>query len=145
LPRFGETLGNSVQAGLTFDTVRSRMRLESGRLIVDDFRLNGPSSAIVASGTTNLKSESLNFQAVVVPKLDVSGASVLAGTIVNPAVGVGAFLTQWLLQAPLQRAMTVRYHVTGTWADPLLNDVALPSEAELKNREADKKIDDLYR
>ncbi len=145
LPRFGQTLDNSVQEGLTFDTVRSRMRLDSGRLFVDDFRLNGPSSAIVASGMTNLKTESLDFQAVVVPKLDVSGASVLAGTIVNPAVGVGAFLTQWLLQAPLQRALTVRYHVTGTWAEPLLNDVALPSEAELKSREADKKIDDLYR
>src|SRR5690606_7109813 len=79
LPKFGETLGNSVQSGLTFDTIRSRMRLDAGRLFVEDFRLNGPSSAIVASGMTDLKSESLDFQAVVVPKLDVSGASVLAG------------------------------------------------------------------
>ena len=145
LPRFGETLGNSVQSGLTFDTIRSRMRLDAGRLFVEDFRLNGPSSAIVASGMTDLSSESLDFQAVVVPKLDVSGASVLAGTIVNPAVGVGAFLTQWLLQAPLQRALTVKYHVTGRWAEPILNDMALPTDAELKSRESDKKIDDLYR
>ena len=63
----------------------------------------------------------------------------------NPAVGVGAFLTQWLLQAPLQRALTVNYHVTGNWSKPLLNDVALPSEEELKNREAEKKVDELYR
>ncbi|MGO3122647.1 MAG: YhdP family phospholipid transporter [Advenella sp.] len=145
LPKFGETLGNSVQSGLTFDTVRSRMRLDAGRLFVEDFRLNGPSSAIVASGMTDLQSESLDFQAVVVPKLDVSGASVLAGTIVNPAVGVGAFLTQWLLQAPLQRALTVKYHVTGNWAKPLLNDMALPSEAELKSRESERKMDELYR
>ncbi|HLU04563.1 MAG TPA: AsmA-like C-terminal region-containing protein, partial [Advenella sp.] len=145
LPKFGETLGNSVQSGLTFDTIRSRMRLDAGRLFVEDFRLNGPSSAIVASGMTDLKSESLDFQAVVVPKLDVSGASVLAGTIVNPAVGVGAFLTQWLLQAPLQRALTVKYHVTGNWDKPLLNDMALPSEAELKSRESERKMDELYR
>ncbi|PJX23823.1 hypothetical protein CAP48_12150 [Advenella sp. S44] len=145
LPKFGETLGNSVQSGLTFDTMRSRLRLDAGRLFVEDFRLNGPSSAIVASGATNLKTESLDFQAVVVPKLDVSGASVLAGTIVNPAVGVGAFLTQWLLQAPLQRALTVKYHVTGNWDKPLFNDMALPSDAELKSREAEKKVDELYR
>ena len=145
LPRFGQTLGNSMQEGLSFDTVRSRLRFDSGRLFVDDFRLNGPSSAIVASGMTNLKTENLDFQAVVVPKLDVSGASVLAGTIVNPAVGVGAFLTQWLLQAPLQRALTMRYHVTGNWTEPLLNDVPLPSETELKASDPDARIDDLYR
>ena len=145
LPQFGKTLGNSVQQGLSFDTARGRIRVRQGQLMVDDFRLNGPSSAIVASGNTDLKAESLNFQAVVVPKLDVSGASVLAGAIVNPAVGVGAFLTQWLLQAPLQRALTVRYHVTGTWSDPLLDDVALPTEQELKDQQAQKRIDDLYR
>lgn len=145
LPQFGKTLGNSVQQGLSFDTARGRVRVRQGQLTVDDFRLNGPSSAIVASGNTDLKAESLNFQAVVVPKLDVSGASVLAGAIVNPAVGVGAFLTQWLLQAPLQRALTVRYHVTGTWSDPLLDDVALPTEQELKDQQAQNRIDELYR
>ena len=59
---------------------------------------------------------------MVVPNLDMSGASVAAG-IINPIVGVGAFLTQWLLKAPLSKAMTVHYDVSGTWADPQLREL----------------------
>ena len=145
IPEFGSTLGNSFKDGVSFDMVRSKLDMTRGNVQVSDFRLNGPAVAIVASGMTNINTESLDFQAVVVPNLDISGAAILTGVIVNPVVGVGAFLSQWLLQAPLQRSLTARYFVRGTWSEPIINDVVLPTEEKLKEKEASKKIDDLYR
>jgi len=52
-------------------------------------------------------------------RVNASGAAIAAG-IINPLVGLGALLTQWLLKEPLARAMTARYTVTGTWSDPVL-------------------------
>lgn len=132
-------------AGLQFDYVRGHFNLAQQRLNVADFRLDGPLVAVVAMGHTNLHSKQLDFQAVAVPKIEMSGAAILSGIIVNPVVGVGAFLTQWLLQEPLGRALTQRFHVTGNWDQVKLDDVPLPSEEQLKEKDTQRKIDDLYR
>ncbi|NLY63855.1 MAG: AsmA family protein [Alcaligenaceae bacterium] len=145
IPDFGSTLGNSFKNGVSFDNIRAKLEMDKSAVHVSDFRLSGPAVAIVANGKTNIKNETLDFQAVAIPNLDVSGAAVLTGVIVNPVVGVGAFLSQWLLQAPLQRSLTAHYSVRGTWSEPIINDVALPTEEELKADKAAQKIERLYR
>ncbi len=132
-------------AGLQFDYVRGHFDLTQQRLNVADFRLDGPLVAVVAMGHTHLQSKQLDFQAVAVPKIEMSGAAILSGIIVNPIVGVGAFLTQWLLQEPLGRALTQRFHVTGNWDQVKLDDVPSPSDEQLKDKDTQRKIDDLYR
>jgi uncharacterized protein YhdP len=42
---------------------------------------------------------------------------------VNPLIGLGAFVTQWLLKQPLARAMTMEYAVTGSWDDPRIEPI----------------------
>ena len=44
----------------------------------------------------------------------MSGAAVLTGVLVNPAVGVAAFLSQWLLRSPMEQGLTQRFKVGGT-------------------------------
>lgn len=131
--------------GLQFDYARGQFALEQQGISVADFRLDGPLVAVVAMGNTHLLSKNVDFQAVAVPKIEMSGAAILSGIIVNPIVGVGAFLTQWLLQEPLSRVLTQYFHVTGTWDQIRLDDVPLPSEEQLKDKNAQRKIDDLYR
>jgi uncharacterized protein YhdP len=53
----------------------------------------------------------------VVPELNTASAS-LAYAAINPAVGLGAFLGQWLLREPLRQASAREFHVTGRWDDP---------------------------
>src|SRR5690606_968858 len=74
-------------------------------------------------GNSNIIDETLDMQAVIVPNLDVSGAAIAAGIAINPVIGIGAFLSQWLLKNPLARAMTVRYRATGTWDDPVITEI----------------------
>src|SRR5690606_23340324 len=86
----------------------------------------GPVGTIVIGGNIDLINELLDLQAVVIPSLDISGAAVAAGIAINPIVGVGAFLTQWLLQVPLAKAMTVQYQISGKWDDPKIKELEGP-------------------
>ena len=110
--------------GFPFDNLRGTILVNKGIVTTDNYRVVGPLGTVVIGGNVNLSSEQLNLQAVVVPNLDVSGAAIAAGIAINPIVGIGAFLTQWLLQAPLAKAMTAQYQISGNWDDPKVKEVA---------------------
>ncbi len=110
--------------GFPYDKLRGALVLDNGVMHADDYRVVGPIGTIVLGGDVDLITENLNLQAVVVPSLDVSGAAIAAGIAINPIVGIGAFLTQWLLQGPLAKAMTVEYRIHGDWDDPRIEEVA---------------------
>lgn len=114
------------QDGLPFDQLRGTLSLDQGLATMQDYKMIGPAGTLLLEGTAHIVDERLDMQAVVVPSLDASGASVAAGIAINPLVGLGAFVTQWLLKEPLARAMTKRYDITGTWDDPQLHEVSLP-------------------
>ena len=112
--------GSLLRDGFPFDTIRSRLVLGDGLARTDGVTVNSPVATIVLAGDTNLSAETWNLEAAVVPKLDASGAAIAAGIAVNPLIGLGAFLTQWVLKEPLARALTAQYTVRGTWDEPRL-------------------------
>jgi uncharacterized protein (TIGR02099 family) len=126
--------------GFPYDRLRGTLLLNDGIMNTDDYRVVGPVGTIVIAGDINLISERLNLEAVVVPNLDVSGAAIAAGIAINPIVGIGAFLTQWLLQAPLAKAMTARYHIEGDWDDPKISDVVVPPEGQAAKKETPRAV-----
>ena len=99
------------------------MTLGGGVARTEGLKVNSPVATIVLAGDTDLAAETWNLEAAVVPKLDASGAAIAAGIAVNPLIGLGAFLTQWLLKEPLARALTAQYTVRGSWDDPKLEPV----------------------
>ncbi|WP_459614648.1 YhdP family protein [Bordetella sp. 2513F-2] len=112
-----------LREGFPFDTVRGDVSVSKGVVSTDGYKINGPVAAIVLGGTSDIVAERWDLQAVVIPNLDASGAAVATALAVNPLIGLGAFLTQWLLKQPLARAMTMEYTVTGSWDDPKLAPV----------------------
>lgn len=115
--------------GYPYDNLKGTIAVSKGVTTTDNYRVTGPVGTIVIGGKSNLIHETVDLRAVVIPNLDVSGAAIAAGIAINPIVGVGAFLTQWLLQQPLAKAMTVEYRVSGTWDDPQIEEVAPASKA----------------
>jgi uncharacterized protein (TIGR02099 family) len=113
---------NPLRKGFPFDTIRGHVRVASGVITTDDYKINGPVATIALAGSSFIIDRTWNVRAVVVPHLDASGAAIVAGLAVNPLVGLGAFVTQWLLQSPLARALTAQYTVTGSWDDPKIGD-----------------------
>ena len=138
--------------GFPFDTIRGHMKLSDGVLRTDGYKVNGPVAAIVLAGDVNVVQERWNLKAVVIPNLDASGAAVVTALAVNPLIGLGAFVTQWLLKHPLASAMTMEYAVTGTWDDPKIDPLdgsgkpvpkqtPRPADAPVRRRKSSSSIE----
>lgn len=110
--------------GFPFDSLSGTMHIADGHMSMNNYRVSGPVGTINLGGDVDLEKETLKLQALVLPNLDMSGATLAAGIAINPIVGLGAFLTQWLLRDPLSKAMSVRYKVDGNWDDPKLTEEA---------------------
>lgn len=115
-----------MQQGFPFDTLQGQIKMKDGVMHSENYRVTGPVATIVIAGDVDLPKETLDLYAVLVPNLDVSGAAIAAGIAVNPIVGVGAFLTQWLLKQPMSKAMTVEYRVKGDFDAPSVEEVNGP-------------------
>ena len=122
LPNLDRGLSGLTKEGFPFDQLRGKLELSQGVVHAPGYKVIGPVGTILLEGSSNIIDETLDLQAVIVPNLDVSGAAIAAGIAINPVIGVGAFLSQWLLKNPLARAMTARYRVTGTWDDPIVTE-----------------------
>ncbi len=118
--------------GFPFNTLKGTLNIKHGVVHTHDYRVVGPAGTVVLEGTANLVSNTLDMQAAVVPNLDVSGAAIAAGIALNPIVGVGAFLTQLLLQTPLEKAMAARYQITGNLAEPTISEMATTTHERAK-------------
>ena len=134
LSRLDVDLFGAAREGFPFDNLTGRMTLRAGKVELENYRVVGPAGTIRLQGQVDIQAETLDLTAVVAPNLDVSGAAIAAIFAVNPAVGVGAFLTQWLMQAPLSESLSVTYAVSGSIDDPQLKEVAEPPVPRRKPR-----------
>ncbi|NYT69962.1 YhdP family protein [Pusillimonas noertemannii] len=127
LATFSMNPASIFKEGFPFDRVAGTLHISDGVMTTNDYRVTGPVATISIGGDVDLKTEKIDLQAMVVPRLDVSGATVAAGIAINPIVGLGAFVTQWLLSKPLSKAMTAHYDVSGDLNAPQLNEVSAPT------------------
>lgn len=130
--------GSLFKGGFPFDRIAGTLHIQDGIMTTNDYQVTSPVATISIGGDINLTSEKLDLQAMVVPKLDVSGATVAAGIAINPIVGLGAFVTQWLLSKPLSQAMTVHYDVDGDLNSPQLHEVSAPTQKHHESPHADR-------
>ena len=114
LPEINKIFINQGTNSINYSYLRFHLGLKEGRLWLPDFRLDSPLLGLVAQGQGNLRTDAIDLDVVAVPRLDMSGAAVLTGVLVNPAVGVAAFLSQWLLRSPMEQGLTQRFKVGGT-------------------------------
>jgi uncharacterized protein (TIGR02099 family) len=109
--------------GLAFDSIESTLTIDQGTMrTVEPLRIFGPAAQIEMQGVTDLRHETQDLRVVVRPELG-GLAAVGAAALVNPAVGAAALVANTVLQKPLNRLFSYRYHVTGTWSDPLVDKV----------------------
>ena len=112
--------------GFAFDFVRGDARIERGVVSTNNLQMKGVNAAVLMEGSADIVRETQDLKAVVVPELNAGTASLIA-TAINPAVGLGTFLAQFLLNQPLQSAATQTFHISGTWADPKIDKVPRPA------------------
>ncbi|MBA2721514.1 MAG: TIGR02099 family protein [Methylibium sp.] len=105
------------EQGFAFDSVSGDATLEQGVASTRNLRMRGVQAVVLMEGSADTVRETQDLQVWVVPEIN-AGAASLAVAVINPAVGLGSFLAQWLLRRPLALAGTREFHVTGPWAEP---------------------------
>ena len=107
--------------GLAFDSIEGKLAVRKGVMrTIEPLRIAGPAAQVEMQGETDLKSETQDLQLTVRPELG-GLAAVGTAALVNPVVGAAALVANTVLQKPLNRLFSYRYHVTGTWSDPQID------------------------
>ena len=115
--------------GFAFDFVRGKVTVKQGVASTNNLQMKGVNAAVLMEGTADIVREQQDIRAVVVPEINAGTASLIA-TAINPAIGLGTFLAQFLLREPLQSATTQEFHISGSWADPKVEKVEQPKPAK---------------
>lgn len=108
--------------GFAFDFVRGDARMEKGVLFTNNLQMKGVNAAVLMEGSADIARERQDLKVVVVPEINAGTASLIA-TAINPAIGLGTFLANFLLRQPLQSAATQQFRITGSWADPQVDKI----------------------
>jgi uncharacterized protein YhdP len=103
--------------GFSFDSVRGDVQIEQGMAATHNLQMKGVNAAVLMEGRADIAKETQDIKVVVVPEISAGTASLIAGWL-NPVVGLGTFLAQWILSRPLIASNTQEFHITGSWADP---------------------------
>jgi uncharacterized protein YhdP len=110
------------QEGFAFDDVSADLRLVRGVASTNNLRMRGLQAAVLIEGSADIARETQDLHAVVLPELNTASAS-LAYAVINPAVGLGTLLGQWLLREPLRQASAREFRITGSWTDPQVSRI----------------------
>ena len=110
------------QEGFAFDSITGDVKIERGVAQTNNLRMRGVQALVLMEGSADIARETQDMKVVVVPEIN-AGTAALAYAVINPAIGLGAFLAQAILKKPLTQAGTREFHVTGPWADPKVERV----------------------
>jgi len=111
------------QEGFAFDAVTGDVAIVQGVASTNNLRMRGVQALVLTEGRADLSRETQDLRVWVVPEINAGTAS-LAYAAINPAIGLGSFLAQMFLRKPIIEAGTRELHVTGSWSDPKVEQVA---------------------
>lgn len=121
--------------GLPFERATGTGDVTNGIGRTNDFHLVTAPARADLSGTVDLAQETQDLRIMLTPTLN-AGSAVIAATIVNPLIGLGALFANLALSQSISHAFAHEYAVTGSWSHPHIERVsgdrgkmAAPAEA----------------
>jgi uncharacterized protein YhdP len=120
-------------AGFSFDFVRGDVRIEQGVASTNNLQMKGVNAAVLMDGRADIDKETQDMKIVVVPELN-AGTATLIATWISPAIGLGTFLAQALLNKPLVESTTQEFQISGSWADPKIIRTRPPSTSNIGSK-----------
>ncbi|MEO7495487.1 MAG: YhdP family protein [Massilia sp.] len=106
--------------GLAFDGISANAIIARGVLKTENLKMHGVAATVLMDGTADIANESSNLHVVVIPEFNLGTGPLVYGLAVNPVIGLGSFLAQLFLRAPMMKALTYQLQVTGPWKAPVI-------------------------
>jgi uncharacterized protein YhdP len=119
---FNFRTGSEFKDGFPWSSIKGDLTLKQGVVQTENLVVRSPIARISLTGGSNLTQKSWNMDAEVRPLLDMSGAAVATAV-----AGLSALVSQFLLRNPIERAMSAKYEVKGTWDEPELIPIGVPT------------------
>jgi uncharacterized protein (TIGR02099 family) len=110
--------------GLAFDGITANATINHGIVKTDNLKMHGVAATVLMDGTADIANESTNLHVVVIPQVNLGTAPLVYALAVNPVIGLGSFLAQLFLSAPVMKALTYQMQVTGPWKAPVVTKLA---------------------
>ncbi len=120
--RIGFDLRDIVSEGFAYDSISGDFDIVDGVIRTDNLKVMGLAAEISMNGLINMVDMTQDMKAVVVPEINAAGASIAVG-VLNPVIGAGTLLAQVLARSPLMQKFTLQYHITGSWENPLVQQI----------------------
>jgi len=108
--------------GFAFDSISSKLAVQSGVMRTDRLQIDGPSARVFMHGEVDLKQETQHLNVTVQPEL--GGTAALGVALVNPVAGAATWVASKLLKDPLNQIFGLNYLVTGSWDDPKVEKIS---------------------
>ena len=115
---FSDTFGE----GFYFDSIKSTAWIKDGTLHTDDLLVDGLAADIAITGKVNFVNQQLDLQAVIAPEISAT-VGVATAFVINPVVGVAVFAASKVLAPLWNKISLIRYQITGTIAEPHINEI----------------------
>ncbi|MDB5935423.1 MAG: hypothetical protein JWQ01_2767 [Massilia sp.] len=122
--------------GLAFDGISANAVITRGVVKTDNLKMHGVAATVLMDGTADIANESTNLHVVVIPEFNLGTGPLVYALAVNPVIGLGSFLAQLFLRAPMMKALTYQMQVTGPWKAPVITklDHRTPVPAAVTNK-----------
>jgi len=123
--------------GLAFDGITANASIKRGVVTTDNLKMHGVAATVLMDGTADIANETTNLHVVVIPEFNLGTGPLVYALAVNPVIGLGSFLAQLFLRAPVMKALTYHMQIAGPWKSPVvtkldggkLEPVAAPAAA----------------
>ncbi|MFC5476777.1 YhdP family protein [Massilia suwonensis] len=115
--------------GLAFDGISANAMITRGVVKTDNLKMHGVAATVLMEGTADIANESTDLHVVVIPEFNLGTGPLVYGLAVNPVIGLGSYLAQLFLRAPVMKALTYHMRVTGPWKSPTIVKLDNPPPA----------------
>jgi uncharacterized protein YhdP len=117
--------------GFSYERIRGDLEFVQGDVSTKNLRIVGVQASVFLEGSARIRDETQDLRVLVLPEVNAGLASLGYAALVNPAIGLGAFLAQYVLRDPVRRLLAYEYQITGKWDDPVVTPIAKDTRADL--------------
>ena len=111
------SLGNIVTKGTAFSAITGNFDINNGVAQTQQFNMNLDQARVAMNGQINIPKQTQDLRITIFPTIDATAGS-LAAFAINPIVGLGALVGQYLLTSQINRSLQSDYLVQGSWDNP---------------------------
>jgi len=111
------SLGNIVSKGTPFNNINASFDIGNGNAQTKQFNMSLDQARVTMAGQINIPKQTQDLRITIFPTIDATAGS-LAAFAINPIVGLGALVGQYLISNQINRNLQSDYLVQGSWNKP---------------------------